>query len=126
MLHDNGLVHGDVSPRNIIVSGTDLVLTDYDLRDEGRESEQPRPVTVLYCSPSYLQGHNTTPADDLYALAASFFHVVFEKEPFQYDGAQAKERGLNWTGLERDEYPTLEPRFWIGPPTRIRRSVSPA
>jgi tRNA A-37 threonylcarbamoyl transferase component Bud32 len=30
VFHRNGLVHGDVSPRNMIVSGTDLVLTDYD------------------------------------------------------------------------------------------------
>ena len=30
VLHGNGLVHGDLSPRNLIVSGTDLVLTDYD------------------------------------------------------------------------------------------------
>ena len=30
VLHRNGLVHGDVSPRNMIVSGSDLVLTDYD------------------------------------------------------------------------------------------------
>ena len=29
------------------------------------------------------------------------------RNPFQYDGAQAKERGLSWTGVERDEYPTL-------------------
>jgi len=30
VLHRNGLVHGDISPRNMIVSGSDLVLTDYD------------------------------------------------------------------------------------------------
>ena len=30
VLHSNGLTHGDVSPRNLIVSGTSLVLTDYD------------------------------------------------------------------------------------------------
>ena len=79
VLHDNGLVHGDVSPRNMIVSGTDLVLTDYDcVTRVGKRATAPG--TVLYCSPSYLQGHNATPADDVYALAASFFHVVFEKE----------------------------------------------
>jgi serine/threonine protein kinase len=30
VLHRSGLVHGDVSPRNLIVSEGDLVLTDYD------------------------------------------------------------------------------------------------
>ncbi|MBK7497461.1 MAG: hypothetical protein IPI28_19445 [Candidatus Omnitrophica bacterium] len=47
------------------------------------------------------------PSDDIYALAASFFHVVFDKEPFLHNGIQAKERGLNWEGLDRQEYPIL-------------------
>ena len=106
VLHFNGLVHGDVSPRNLIVSGADLVLTDYDF--VGRVGEpMPAPGTVLYCSPSYLEGRDAAPSDDLYALAASLFQVLFEKEPFQYDGVLAKERGLNWNGVERDEYPLL-------------------
>ena len=106
VLHGNGLVHGDLSPRNLIVSGTALVLTDYDCLTR-RGERGATPGTLLYCSPSWLEGHGATPSDDLYALAASFFHVLFEKEPFQYEGVRAKERGLNWDGLERDEYPVL-------------------
>ena len=106
VLHFNGLVHGDVSPRNLIVSGADLVLTDYDF--VGRVGEpMSAPGTVLYCSPSYVEGRDAAPSDDLYPLAASLFHALFEKEPFQYDGVQAKEHGLNWNGVERDEYPSL-------------------
>ena len=106
VLHVNGLVHGDVSPRNLIVSSTDLVLTDYDF--VGRVgAPMSAPGTILYCSPSYLENRDATPSDDLYALAASIFHVLYEKEPFHYDGGQAKERGLNWNGVERDDYPLL-------------------
>ena len=65
------------------------------------------PGTLLYCSPSRLEGRGTAPSDDIYALASSFFHVMFEKEPFQYEGVRAKERGLNWDGVERDEYSVL-------------------
>ena len=106
VLHGNGLVHGDVSPRNMIVSGTDLVLTDYDCVTKVGE-RAGGPGTALYCSPSYLEGRDAAPSDDIYALAASFFQVLFEKEPFQYDGIRVKERGLNWDGVERDEYPIL-------------------
>ena len=106
VLHDNGLVHGDVSPRNMIVSGVNLVLTDYDcVTKVGDKADAPG--TVLYCSPSYLQGRGAAPSDDIYALAASFFHVLFDRELFQYDGNRAKERGLNWDGVNRNQYPLL-------------------
>jgi serine/threonine protein kinase len=106
VLHRNGLVHGDISPRNMIVSGSDLVLTDYDFVGKIGEPVSA-PGTVLYCSPSYQDQRLASPSDDIYALAASFFHVVFEKEPFQYGGAQAKQRGLNWQGVDCQDCPEL-------------------
>lgn len=105
-LHRNGLVHGDVSPRNMIVSGSDLVLTDYDFVHKIGEIVI-RPGTVLYCSDAQSKGRGASPADDIFALAASFFYVLFDRQPFQHGGAQSKERGLNWDGVSRQEYPTL-------------------
>ncbi|HKZ85882.1 MAG TPA: NERD domain-containing protein [Anaerolineae bacterium] len=104
--HRNGLIHGDVSPRNLIVSGSDLVLTDYDfVRKIGEPMAAPG--TVLYCSPSYQEKQLASPSDDIYALAASFFHIIFEKEPFRYGGELDKKRGLNWEGVNREECQTL-------------------
>ncbi len=110
VLHRNGLIHGDVSPRNMIVSGNDLVLTDYDFVGKIGEP-MAAPGTVLYCSPSFQNKRAACPSDDIYALAASFFHVLYEKEPFQYGGVQAKERGLNWEGIDRKQWPTLAAFF---------------
>ena len=109
VLHRNGLIHGDVNPGNLIVSGRDLVLTDYDFV---ARIDEPiaAPGAMLYCSPSHHTGRPASPSDDLYALAASFFHVIFEHEPFGYDGAPAKERGLNWEAVDTEkhaEYPTV-------------------
>ena len=106
VLHSNGLVHGDISPRNMIVSGSALVLTDYDFVAKIGEPVAT-PGTVLYSAPSYQDNRVAVPADDIYALAASFFHVAFDKEPFRYDSAQVKGRGLNWDGVEQAEYPIL-------------------
>ena len=109
VLHRNGLVHGDVSPANLIVSGATLVLTDYDF--VGRVGEPiTAPGAALYCSPSHEAGRSASPSDDLYALAASFFHVIFDCAPFRGNGAPAKERGLNWEAVDaeqRSEYPTV-------------------
>lgn len=106
VLHRNGLTHGDVSPRNMIVSGNSLVLTDYDFVTRIGDTASA-PGTVAYCCPSRQQKQPAMPGDDLFALAASFFHVVFEKEPFRYGGELLKERGLNWSETNRAEYPIL-------------------
>ena len=106
VLHRNGLTHGDISPRNMIVSGNSLVLTDYDFVTRVGETAAA-PGTVAYCCPSRQQKLPATPGDDLFALAASFFHVLFEKEPFRHGGELVKDRGLNWVERNREEYPTL-------------------
>ena len=62
---------------------------------------------LAQASQDFHEDRPALPSDDIYALAASFFQVLFEKEPFQYGGARAKERGLNWAGVERDGYPVV-------------------
>lgn len=106
ILHQNNLIHGDISPRNLIVSGSSLVLTDYDFVMKIGESVAAS-GTFRYCSPSYQERRLASASDDLYALAASFFHVVFDKEPFQYDGNIDKTRGLNWENIDREEHKIL-------------------
>ena len=115
VLHRNGLVHGDVSPGNVIVSRTQdfgqpdqtknhLVLTDYDFVTPIGESPVS-PGAVLYGSPNRVRKGEAQPSDDFFALAASFFHVLFDKEPFVHDTSQVKERGLNWEHGNRAAYP---------------------
>ncbi len=106
VLHKNGLIHGDISARNLIVSASELVITDYDFVKKTSEILR-RPGTVMYCSDSHQQGRNASPADDFFALAATMFHVVFDREPFRRKGVQDKAAGLNWDDAQRGDYPTL-------------------
>lgn len=93
-LHQVGLVHGDVSPRNIIVQGGEVVLTDYDTVTEAGKPVRSR--NPLYASHSVENGAPIQRGDDLFALAASFFHVLFDTDPFDFAGQRVKNRGLNW------------------------------
>lgn len=104
-LHNNNLVHGDVSPKNIILSGSEVTLTDYDLSTEA--GEKPLGGTEPYTSPTVEKRISINPSDDIYALAASFFDVLFDSYPFKYDDKIIKEKGINWAGLNRSAYPRL-------------------
>ena len=97
-LHRVGLVHGDVSPRNLIVQGGDLVLTDYDT--VVKAGGEPRGGTVPYSSPTVQDRTSIHPGDDIYALAATLFHVLADREPFTHGAERRKDLGLNWGELE--------------------------
>ena len=102
-LHQVRLVHGDVSPRNIIVEGGNVVLTDYDtVTDQG---SAPRTHHAWYASEAVEARAAITASDDLFALAASFFHVVFDREPFLFGAARRKNEGLNWKAIETTDMP---------------------
>jgi serine/threonine protein kinase len=104
-LHQVGLVHGDVSPRNIIVHGRSVTLTDYDLAVKA--GEKPLGCQPHYCSVETAEGQPVNFSDDLFALGATIFHVVFDRLPFQYGTNHRKELGLNWQEGERGEWRRL-------------------
>jgi serine/threonine protein kinase len=104
-LHRANLVHGDVTPRNIIVSGGDITLIDYDAVIES--GAKPRIDSAAYSSPNVQQSKNIVPSDDIFALATTFFHVLFDREPFRFGTNFDKSHGLNWEGLNADDLPLV-------------------
>ncbi len=104
-LHQAGFVHGDVTPKNIIVSGGDVVIIDYD--SVKRIGSTPEIFTSLYCSPSVQNRESIDASDDIFSLAASFYHVLFNREPFSHGGVIDKEKGLFYRDSEKFEYPKL-------------------
>jgi len=105
-LHRAQLVHGDVSPKNIIIQEIDATLTDYDnVTENGRPSWAQG--TLNYCSPNAQTRLALSPSDDVYALATSFFHILFDRFPFGNGDIQRKHRPLDWNGIQRDNYPRI-------------------
>ncbi len=114
--HEVGLVHGDVSPGNVIVNGTSVTLIDYDLVTKMGEVAAGS-GTPPYASATLRHGGPVMPSDDLFALAATVFHVLADRDPFLFDGLRAQDRGLAWTPVLRETFPRLA-RF-------LDRAVSP-
>ncbi len=105
VLHSQGLVHGDVSPRNLIHHRGGLTLTDYDL-----VTPIGRPAwgvgALLYCSSEAQRRCPLQPSDDIFALAATLFEVAFDHHSFPSPhGAIDKLHGLDWRPGERDSLP---------------------
>lgn len=108
-LHNVGLVHGDITPKNIIISGGDVTLTDYDAVIE--TNNKPRFDTLMYSSSTVQKQKSIQLSDDIFALAASFFHVLFEQEPFRFGEEFKKDTGINWNGIEKQNWPLLSDFF---------------
>lgn len=108
-LHTQGLVHGDVSPRNILVQQGTVVLTDYDtvagIDEPPTGGLQGNPI---YSSPGREKGWPYAASDDIFALAASFFHVLFERDPFERGTVRDKGLGLNWAGIDTTSFERLQ------------------
>lgn len=104
-LHEVGLVHGDVSPRNIIIDGSNITLTDFDTATAAGNS--PLGCTKTYCSPEIEAGFPVEFSDDLYALAATIFHTLFDRDPFHHGAHADKSRGLNWQDINQTEWERL-------------------
>jgi serine/threonine protein kinase len=110
-LHSQGLVHGDVSPRNLICDRGGLTLTDYDLVTAVGKQSWGIGATA-YCSPEAQRREPVAPSDDFYALVASLFEVAFHHPAFPSPhGALDKGHGLNWRAGERESLPRLADFF---------------
>lgn len=84
-VHGKGVYHGDISPRNLLLSESGPRLIDFGLG--GLRSEDgtalPRGGTFPYSLPEAREGARDPVQRDLYGLAATMAHVLLGRVPFE-------------------------------------------
>jgi serine/threonine protein kinase len=84
--HRNGFLHRDMKPQNILVTQFDEpALADFGVAALQASAQATAGVlgfTTVHAAPEILEGHELSPATDIYGLASSLYQLLTGRAPF--------------------------------------------
>ena len=94
--HEHGVIHADVTPSNVVVTGLDLdvKLVDFGLAELTSEMLREEPSsfvlgTLSYISPEQLRGFAATDRSDQYGLGAVLYELLTGHPPYEHEEKHA-------------------------------------
>ncbi|GIH96378.1 hypothetical protein Psi01_70080 [Planobispora siamensis] len=84
--HGAGVLHRDINPGNILLTGDRVVLSDFGIAalggDPGTSTTVPIGCAPAYVAPERLRGGHADPAADLWSFGASLYFAVEGRSPY--------------------------------------------
>jgi serine/threonine protein kinase len=111
-VHQEGILHRDVRPSNIIVAPGDGEAEQVTLVNFGASAGEPTSYNYRYKSPEVLEGRVSTIASDVYSLAVVAYEMLTGELPFP--------------GKKPDEVARRQRSGMITPPSTVRTDIAPA
>jgi eukaryotic-like serine/threonine-protein kinase len=92
-VHEQGIVHRDVKPRNLVLGSDGVVLVDFGIARELGEDPGTRAIgTPQFMAPEILVGEEVSPRSDVYALGATLWTLIVGKPPAYQERMRLAER----------------------------------
>ena len=85
--HVHGVIHRDVKPGNVLITTSQVKVTDFGIARAGDPAESLTQAgavmgTATYFSPEQAQGHVVDPRTDVYSLGVVLYEMVSARPPF--------------------------------------------